>query len=150
MVHRSMRWPGSDSLNFAVSERFHRSSSAFTACTPVTEERVSHRIDAGQGAPWSTSLVQVGTGVLGTCHLPSCLRRAKRAGRQDSIGFHAAHRGVASAFDSRRHHQFSAPSASRLTQTALDGAAGFASALRSDHIDEWHQLKRNLFNCLRL
>ena len=83
MVHRSMRWPGSDSLNFAVSERFHRSSSAFTACTPVTEERVSHRIDAGQGAPWSTSLVQVGTGVLGTCHLPSCLRRAKRAGRQD-------------------------------------------------------------------
>src|SRR2546425_6725576 len=42
---------------------------------------------------------QLGTGVLGTCHLPSCLRRAKRAGRQDSIGFHAAHRGVASAFD---------------------------------------------------
>src|SRR5256886_15508881 len=93
-----MRWPGSDSLNFAVSERFHRSSSAFRACTPVTEERVSHRIDAAQGAPWSTSLVQVGTSVLGTCHLPSCLRRGKRGGRQDLIGFPAGQHGGGAPF----------------------------------------------------
>ena len=54
-----------------------------------------------------SALVQVGTAFLAYLADESARRESKSARRQDSIRFHETLRGVGSAFDSRRLHQFS-------------------------------------------